>query len=102
MGNISIGMSNTLIRINMHGYEHFCYMEIFLTSRYGHLSLKNASLLGSSKANNSVIINHIQDSSEVRLLLTRGCDNEVRVQSAFTCSNLIIETVEQGVKYVQS
>ena len=86
----------------MHGYEHFCYMEIFLTSRYGHLSLKNPSLLGSSKANNSVIISHIQDSSEVRLLLRRGCDNEGRAQSAFTCSNLIIETVEQSVKYVQS
>ena len=29
-------------------------------------------------------------------------DRSVRPQPAFTCSNITIETLEQGVKYVQS
>ena len=31
-----------------------------------------------------------------------ACKHKLVIQSAFTCSKLTIETLEQGVKYVQS
>ena len=43
--------------------------------------------------------------SSVNRLLSKGMSNidlKVTTQLAFTCSKLSIETLEQGVKYVQS
>ena len=40
--------------------------------------------------------------SKIIFTLTHEKEDKLTIQQAFTCSKLTIETLEQGVKYVQS